>query len=385
MNKKKRKISVTTGTRSEYGLLKPVLKEIVCSKNLDLSLIVTGMHLSKKFGMTINEIKNDGFKIHSIVDMIPKKDTNFYMSQSLGTGIMQFSKIFNKLKPDINVILGDRDEAFASALAASHMNIINAHIHGGEKSKAGIDEYNRHAITKISNLHFAATKKSCTRIIKMGENPKWVFHTGSPGIDDVISHNFSSKNILEKKLGITITGNEIILLQHPITSQPEKTKTEIKNSLNAIVKTNLPTIIIAPNSDAGNQSIFDEIKIFSKKYSFINFFRNISRDDFLGLLAHCKVLVGNSSAGMIEASYFPISVINIGIRQDKREHGSNVNTVKSDSDLIFKAIQNSIKNQPKTKHKKSQIYGNGNASKKIIQILEKTNLNSDLLQKQIFY
>ena len=379
----KRKISVTTGSRSEYGILKPVLTKIQKNKNLDLFLIVSGMHLSVKHGMTLNEIKNDGFEIHGKVNMIPMGNTTYDMSKSLGKGIIEFSKLFSKLKPDINLFLGDRDEAFASALAASHMNIVNAHIHGGDKTKAGIDEYNRHAITKISNLHFAATKKSFKRIIKMGENPKYVFHTGSPSIDDIISRNFTPKNKLEKKLGLTLTGNEIILLQHPVTSQPEKAQIEINNSLNAIAKTNLPTIIIAPNSDAGNKPIFDEIKIFSKKYEFVNFFKNISRDDFLGLLAHCQILIGNSSAGMIEAGYFPISVVNIGIRQDKREHGSNVKTVKSDSVLIFNAIQNILKN--KTINKRDRIYGNGTASKKIVQILEKTDLNDDLLQKQIFY
>ncbi|MGI0022955.1 MAG: UDP-N-acetylglucosamine 2-epimerase, partial [Nitrososphaeraceae archaeon] len=163
----KRKIAVTTGSRSEYGILRPLLQAISDSKKLDLYLIVAGMHLSKKYGMTINEIKSDGFKIFETVDMVPKGNSTYHMALSLGKGVIAFSKIFHKLKPDINLVLGDRDEAFASALAASHMNIPNAHIHGGDKTKAGIDEYNRHAITKISNIHFAATKKSKERIIRM--------------------------------------------------------------------------------------------------------------------------------------------------------------------------------------------------------------------------
>jgi len=157
----KRKIAVTTGTRSEYGLLRPLLKEISRSKELELYLIVAGMHLSKKFGMTINDIKNDGFKIHAKVEMLPQGNSTFFMAKALGEGIIQFSKIFRKLQPDINLILGDRDEPFASALAASHMNIVNAHIHGGEIS-TGFDEYVRHSITKISNIHFAVSKKKST-------------------------------------------------------------------------------------------------------------------------------------------------------------------------------------------------------------------------------
>lgn len=154
----KRKIFVTTGTRAEYGLLYPILKQILKSKKLELILIVTGSHLSKKHGYTINEIKKDKIPIHAKIPMIPKDDTNYSMAITLGEGIIRLSKIFKKFNPDINLILGDRDEMLASALVASHLNIPNAHIHGGDIS-GGIDEYNRHAITKISNIHFAATKK----------------------------------------------------------------------------------------------------------------------------------------------------------------------------------------------------------------------------------
>ena len=155
---KKRKVVITTGSRSEYGILRPIIKRLSNNQRFDLFLIVTGMHLSKKHGLTINDIKKDGFQIYKKFHMTPKNDSPFEISKSLGVGITEFSKIFKNLKPDLNLILGDRDEALASAIAAYHMNIPNAHIHGGDKTKAGIDEYNRHAITKISNIHFAANK-----------------------------------------------------------------------------------------------------------------------------------------------------------------------------------------------------------------------------------
>ena len=218
----KRKITVTTGTRSEYGILRPVLKEINASKNLELYLIVTGMHLSPKFGSTIKEIKNDGFKTFKKINMIPKNDSNFSMATELGKGIIEFSKVFNMIKPDVNVILGDRDEMLASAISAYHLNIPNAHIHGGDKSKGGIDEYNRHAITKMSNIHFAATKKSYRRIIKMGEDPRYVFLTGSPSIDEIKNKKISNRSELLKKYLINFTGNEILLVQHSITTEVEK-------------------------------------------------------------------------------------------------------------------------------------------------------------------
>ena len=379
----KRKISVTTGARADYGILRPVLQAILKSKKLELYLIVTGTHLSKKHGLTINEIKRDGFKIFATIDMVPQGDTNYFMSKALGEGIVAFSKIFSKLRPDINLILGDRDEMLASALAAAHMNIPNAHIHGGDKS-GGIDEYNRHAITKISNIHFAATKKSKERIIKMGENPKYVFLTGSPGLDEVVNNKITNKKDLEKKYGLKFDGSEILLLQHPVTTQTKISGEQILSTLKAIAKTKKTTIAIAPNSDAGNKIIFKYLESFSRKYDFIKMYRSLPRSDYLGLLKNCGVLVGNSSSGMIEANYFQIPVINIGIRQEGREKGKNVldlkyASVKSIYDTILKALK--IKKSIKS----TNVYGNGNASKKILYCLEKINLSKDLIQKNIFY
>lgn len=381
----KRKICVTTGTRAEYGLLKPVIHEISKNRKLELNLIVTGMHLSKKHGYTINEIIKDGFKIYSKINMIPDGNSNYFMANALGKGVIEFSKIFKKLQPDINLILGDRSEAFASALAASHMNIPNAHIHGGDRTMAGIDEYVRHAITKISNLHFAATKKSKQRIIQLGENQKYVFFTGSPGIDQIKNNYISSKIELEKKYNFKLTGNEIILLQHPVTTQIQLSKKQIDNTLKAIKKLKKVTICILPNSDAGNFEIFQELKKAAKDCSFMELYSNMPRNDFLGLLKHCGVLVGNSSSGIIEASYFKIPVVNIGIRQKNREKGSNVIDVDHNSNLIYDAINKIINSKTKQKQKTGYIYGNGNASKKIVNILETILINDKLIQKQIIY
>lgn len=379
-----KKISVTTGSRADYGLLRPVLRQISISNKLDYYLIVTGMHLSKKFGFTINEIKKDGFKIYAKFPMLPKEDTGYYMAQTIGKGIINFSKVFRKLQPDINLILGDRDEMLASAIAASHMNILNAHIHGGDKS-GGIDEYNRHAITKLSNLHFAATKKSCQRIIKMGENPKNVLFTGSPSIDEVVHNKITKKSELEKKYHFKFFGNDVLFVQHPVTTQEQDTEKQIRNSLKAILRLKNQIIAIAPNSDAGNNAIFKNLKLFSKKYPFIKLYRSIPRSDYLGMLKNCSVLVGNSSSGLIEGSYFNIPVVNIGDRQKNREHSENVFDVASDSqNKIYQTILKALKTKRKKTHRE-KIYGNGTASKKIIHFLEKTSLTEKLNEKQIAY
>lgn len=380
----KRKITVTTGSRAEYGILRPVLHAITKSKKLELYLIVAGMHLSKKHGMTINEIKKDGFNIDARVDMIPQKDSNFSMAKSLGCGIIEFAKIFNKLQPDINLILGDRDESLASAIAAYHMNIVNAHIHGGDKTQAGIDEYNRHAITKISNIHFVATKKSKERVIRMGENPKCVFLTGSPSIDEVINNMITEKLELEQRYGIKFTGNEILLLQHSVTTQSKKSESQILNTLQALVRLRNTTIAICPNSDAGNRKIFQHLKSFSKRHNFIKVYTSLPRSDYLGMLKNCGVLVGNSSSGMIEASYFNTPVVNIGIRQKDRERGKNVFDVENGTiNSIYCVVNKALRK--KYKFVNRYIYGTGKTANKIARYLEKIPRTKDLIQKQIFY
>jgi UDP-hydrolysing UDP-N-acetyl-D-glucosamine 2-epimerase len=353
---------------------------------LELNLIVAGMHLSKTHGSSIKEIQKDGFKISSKVNMIPQGNSSYSMSKALGEGIIKFSEIFRKLKPDINLILGDRDEAFASALAASHMNIPNAHIHGGDRTMAGIDEYIRHAITKISNIHFAATAKSKERIIRLGENPKYVFFTGSPSIDEIKNKKISTKNQLKIKYNMNITGEEIILLFHPVTTQIKSSDIQIHKILNAIVKLKKPTICISPNSDPGNLEIINALKKYEKKSSFIKLYSNFPRSDYLGLLKNCGILVGNSSSGIIEASFFKIPVVNVGIRQKDRELGKTIiNVSNSSTPMILNAIKKALNTKSNDTLTNSNIYGNGSSSKKIVKILENIKITKQLIQKQISY
>ena len=241
-------------------------------------------------------------------------------------------------------------------------------------------------LPSLSNIHFAVTEKSKERIIKMGENPKYVIFTGSPSIDEVVNKKITKKDALDKKYNLTFTGNEIILLQHPVTTESEQSENQILNTLKAIAKMQKPTIAIAPNSDAGNKSIFKHLIIFSKKYDFIKLYSTLPRDDFLGMLRYGGVLVGNSSSGLIEASYFNIPVVNIGIRQKNREKSKNVIDVDgSDSNMIYNAIMTAFKNKKEKKFKSEKIYGDGTASKKIVKYLEKISPNSNLVQKQLFY
>ena len=380
---KKKKILVTTGTRAEYGILRPLLRELENNSKIELILVVTGSHLSKKYGYTINEIKKDGFKINAKVKIIPKTLDKKNLTKEIGNGIIQFTKIFSKFEPDINIVFDDRDEMFASAVAAAHMNIINAHIAGGDKS-GGIDEYNRHAITKLSNIHFTNTKRSKERIIKMGENPKFIFNTGSLAMDE-IKKNISTKIDIEKRLKMKITGNEIILIQHPVTTQLQMVEKQIDIMLNSIKNLKKPTIIISPNSDAKSNLIQQKVEEFRKKYDFVNYYLNLPRNDFLGLLKYCGILVGNSSSGIAEASYFSIPVINIGIRQFGRERGKKIIEIEDfNCKEIEKNIRNSLKKKNEHKLIKNTVYGDGNAAKRIVKILEKP-IPKNIIQKYISY
>jgi len=380
----KRKIAIVTGTRAEYGILKPLLQEIKQSKKLDLHLIVAGTHLEKKFGYSIKEIIKDGFKISCTVKMTPSGNTGHDMSIATSKGIEQFSEIYKKIKPDFNIILGDRDEAFASSIAAMHMNIINVHIHGGESSKGGIDEYMRHAITKISNLHLAATKQSAQRILKMGENKKHVFVTGSPAVDGIMKTKYLTKNqILEK---FKLKNNYVLVIQHSITTQIKDAGNQMKKTLDALVRWGQDAIIIGPNSDAGHHEIFQMIKQYTKSYDFLKFHTNLSRQDYLSLLKHCDFIIGNSSSGVIDAPSFKKPAINIGIRQLGRESADNVVNTPHNTDSILKAIKHVHSPQfQKTLQKCTNPYGDGKASKRIVKILETIRISDDMIQKKMSY
>jgi GDP/UDP-N,N'-diacetylbacillosamine 2-epimerase (hydrolysing) len=379
-----KKILVTTGTRAEYGFLRPVLKQIQKNDSLTLILVVTGTHLSKKHGFTIDEIKKDGFPINAKIKMTPSGNDNFSMAMELGKGIISFTKIFKKFKPDINLILGDRDEMLASALAAYHVNIPNAHIHGGDVS-GGLDEYTRHAITKISNIHFAATQKSKNRILKMGENKKFTFFTGSPSIDELVKNKILSKLELLKKYDIDFKGDEIILLYHSVTTEIKFSKNQILKILNGIIPLNKKIIAIFPNSDPGYHDIIKVLIQFQKNNPLFKLYSSLPREDFLGILKNSGALVGNSSSGFIESSYLGIPVVNIGTRQNNREGGKNIINISGNSiSEIQKAVIKSLKknNIKKMKH---SIYGNGTSSKKIVKKLETIKINDELLKKKNSY
>ncbi|MFC1927489.1 UDP-N-acetylglucosamine 2-epimerase [Chloroflexota bacterium] len=384
--KMNRKVAVLTGTRAEYGILYPVLKAIEQHPKLQLLLIATGMHLSREFGYTVEELEKDGFRIDAKVDMLLSDDTVAAMSKSIGIGIIGLSQTWEEMGPDMIVVLGDRVEPLAAAITGAYMNIPVAHIHGGDTGRGGLDESARHAITKFAHIHFPATKKSAERIIGMGED-WWRVHTvGSPALDTILNEPLISPKTIAKKLSLDLSRPVILVVQHPVTTQVKEAPEQMKQTLQAIVGFQYPAIVIYPNSDAGGRRIIDVIKQY-ESYPFIRTFRSLPHREYLSLMRVASVMVGNSSSGIIDAPSFGLPVVNVGIRQEGRERGKNVIDVAHKKSEIARALKRALSDKKFLAEVKKceNPYGDGKAGPRIAEVLSQVAITPRLLQKKSAY
>ena len=380
----KRKILYITGTRADYGLMKSVLREIENHPKLELEVIATGMHLMPEFGMTINEIKKDGFKIHEIAATY-EQDNKQSMANFVGKFIQLLTDKVKKIKPDIIMVLGDRGEMLAGVIVGTYLTIPVAHIHGGDISST-VDEIVRHAITKLAHIHFPATEKSAERIIKMGEDPSNVFVVGAPGLDIILNENLIEPTKLSEKYNLDLSEPILLVIQHPVTTEVEDAPTQIRETLEAISELRYQTILIYPNADAGGRNMIEVIKEY-EKHPFIKIFKNIPYKEYLSLMNIASVMVGNSSSGIIEAPSFGLPVVNIGTRQEGRQRAENVIDVDYDKEEIKAAIKKALYDEDfkeKVKNCKNP-YGDGKAGVRIADILSKIKIDKKLLQKKITY
>jgi len=354
--------------------------------NFELKIIVAGMHLSEEFGYSINDILKDGFKIDEKVEMNPEKDTELAMAQSIGKGIIGMSKALDKIKPDLLIVLGDRIEALSGVITAAYMNIAIGHIHGGDSTRAGLDESARHAITKFSHIHFTVTEKSYKRVEKMGEDKWRIFNVGAPCLDTILNINYTRREEIVDSFKLKKEKPYIVLLQHSVSTEPKKAESQIIETLEAIKKINIQTVAIYPNSDAGGRGIIKQLKKY-EKYGFLKSYKNLPQKKYLSLLKYASILVGNSSSGIIESSSFKLPVVNIGIRQDGRQRADNVIDVEHDRIKIKKAIEKGLYNKEfrRIVEKSKNPYGAGSSSKKIVKILNQLEITDKLLQKKISY
>jgi UDP-N-acetylglucosamine 2-epimerase (non-hydrolysing)/GDP/UDP-N,N'-diacetylbacillosamine 2-epimerase (hydrolysing) len=382
-----KKIAAVTGARSEYGILYPVLEAIKSRPELNLLLVVTGMHLSHEFGYTVKDIESDGFDISAEVEMLPRDDTLRSMAESVGTGITGMAQAWERLEPDLIVVLGDRTEPLAAAMAGAYMNIPVAHIHGGDTATgSNIDDSNRHAITKFAHVHFPATEKSEQRIINMGEE-KWRVHrVGSPALDVILNEPLSSAVTLSRRLKLDLSRPPVMVVQHPVTTQVEDAAMQMRETLEAVVSTGHPIVVIYPNSDAGGRKMIEVIEEFEKLPT-VSTFKSLPRRDYLSLMKVADVIAGNSSSGLVEAPSFGLPAINIGIRQKGRERGNNVIDVGYNRIEITEAIQRALTDRAFRDEisKRRNPYGDGKAGQRIADVLCKLEITTELLQKRITY
>lgn len=380
-----KKIAVITGTRADYGIYYPILKAILAHPDLKLSLIVTGSHLSPNFGNTVEEILKDGFKIEAKVDMLLDGDTGSAMARSLGTGIIGITQVLELIKPHILLILGDRGEMLAGAIAGVHMNIIVVHIHGGEVSGT-VDEPLRHAITKLSHIHLVATEESAQRIIKLGERKDMIFVVGAPGLDTIVNQELIAPEIIAKKFNLNLSKPILLVLQHPVTTEVKKASWQIKQTMEALTELSMQTILILPNSDAGGQAMIKIIKKYNQ-YPFMQSFQNLPHREYLSLMKIAKVMIGNSSSGIIEAPSFHLPVVNIGTRQQGRQRAKNVIDVRYDKTEIVKAVNKALFNSNFKEKVRNcpNPYGDGKTGPRIAVILSEIKITQNLLQKKLTY
>jgi GDP/UDP-N,N'-diacetylbacillosamine 2-epimerase (hydrolysing) len=385
MNKKKRKILFISERRADYSRLKPIMKAVQKSNKLELQLLVAGAHLLKNYGETKKVIEKDGFNIDATLPLFTKedKDDGASMARAFGKAVIHMPEIFIKLRPDIVFCGFDIGAHLAAAIVGMHLNIHVAHIQGGEVSGT-IDEVIRHACTKLAHFHFAATKQSRDRIIKMGEDKHYVYNVGSPSLDTIKSIKYLPKGEIVSKFGLDPDKKTIILLQHPVTTEEDKVISQIDTTIKAIhqinKKYNTQTLAIYSNNDTGGKRIVSMLK-----KSDIKVVPHIVFEDFLRLLNVADVLIGNSSAGIHEAPSFGLPTINIGTRQQFRERGNNVLDVPHKKESVKQAIEKSLFDKRFIKKVKNSVnpYDNGKTSMKIVKILETIKLPS--IQKVITY
>jgi GDP/UDP-N,N'-diacetylbacillosamine 2-epimerase (hydrolysing) len=381
----KKTVCVVSGSRAEYGLLKNLLQCIQLSKNLNLELVITGSHISKKYGLTLEEIISDGFQNFHTVDMQLGDDTSKGITKSMGLGLIEFADLFNKLSPDLIAIVGDRYETFVAATAAMVGRIPIAHIHGGELTEGAIDDVIRHAITKFSHLHFVATNEYRNRVIQLGENPKYVYCVGGLGVDAIQGLSLLSRYEIEAELRLKLKKYNFLITYHPETLgkiSPEKQIYELLLALENFRDVNL--IFTAPNADMGGNTIKKAIDEFVKKNSNAYFFQSLGQKKYISCLAHFDVVIGNSSSGLLEAPSFKIATVNVGERQKGRIAAKSVINCQCNSESIKDAINKSLSLEFRKKIKFIRNpYEKKGSAKKIVEIIE--NLDVKTIHIKSFY
>ncbi|MBI4589778.1 MAG: UDP-N-acetylglucosamine 2-epimerase (hydrolyzing) [Candidatus Rokubacteria bacterium] len=378
-----RAIGVVSVSRSDYGHLRPLLEEVRAASDLKLLLFVAGMHLAPRFGRTVEAIEADGWAIAERIEMLDPEDSPEAVARSVGRGIGGFARAFARQRPDLIVVLGDRFEMLAAAVATLPFAIPLAHIHGGETSEGAMDNQIRHAITKLAHLHFASTEPHARRIARMGEETWRIHPVGAPGLDRLRGMEFLSREALATALGLPATGPWLVVTFHPVTLEYQDTPTHVEELLAALDKVDGTLVITYPNADTAGRTIIERIEEFAAGCPRARLAKSLGEQVYLSLLRHADAMVGNSSSGIIEAPSFELPVVNIGSRQRGRQRGANVIDVGYGRDEILRGVEAALR--PEFRERLRGVpnpYGDGHAAPRIVRVLREVALDDRLLQKR---
>lgn len=377
-----RKVCVVITARPSYARIKTALRAINSHPDLELQLVVAASALLDRYGNTIRYIEQDGFRVAARVYMVLEGENLVTSAKSTGLGLVELATVFDNLRPDVVVTIADRYETLANAVAASYMNIPVAHVQGGEVT-GSIDEKVRHAVTKLSNLHFVSTQQAAVRVIRMGEPPETVHVTGCPSIDlaaEILPDPSLNFDPFQKYGGVgapvDLSRGYVVVMQHPVTTEYEQARQQVTETLTAVRDAGIPTLWFWPNVDAGSDGTSKGIRTFREfgNASNIHYFKNMLPEDFLRLVYNSKCIVGNSSIGIRECSFLGVPAVNIGSRQAGRDRGKNVIDVTCNRNEILEAIQHHVQNG---RAPRDLLYGDGRAGDRIAQLLAEVPLTID--------
>ncbi len=375
-------ICVVTTSRADYGIYLPLLRQLKKDASFSLRLLITGSHLSPTFGLTVRDIENDGFDTSERVEMLLSSDTPGGTTKSMGLGMIGFAQSYARLRPDLLVVLGDRFEMHAAVTAALPFNIPVAHIHGGELSEGAIDDALRHSITKMSHLHFVATEAYAQRVLQMGEEPWRIVISGAPALDNFEIMKLLTRAQLAQECDLPEEENFLLVTYHPVTLEPEQTKEQIAELLQALGETRAQVVFTYPNADTGSHAIIESIREYAAGNSRVHIYVNMGTQRYFSVMKHAAAMVGNSSSGIIEAASFKLPVVNIGNRQRGRLRPANVIDVGCSRAEIAAGIRQAL--APGYRASLSDLvnpYGDGHAAERIVEKLRTVELNNKLLLK----
>lgn len=383
-----KRIGIMTGTRAEYGLLKPLMQEINKDNDLELYLIVSGMHLSPEFGMTYKEIEEDGFEINAKVEMLLSSDSPAGISKSIGLGVIGFADEFQRADLDMLILLGDRYEALSAAISAMVMRIPIAHLHGGELTEGAIDEGIRHSITKMSYLHFTSTEQYRNRVIQLGENPERVFYVGALGVENIKKINLMTKEELERSIHFEIDENTVIVTYHPVTLENNTVEEQFLNLLEVLDRNpKIRMIFTKANADTNGRIVNELIDKYAAQNSErACAFVSLGQKRYLSALKYCRIVIGNSSSGIIEAPSFGKPIINIGDRQKGRICADSVINCGYTQQEIQQAMETALTEEFENKARNCRNpYEKENTAANIISVIKDYLLNDKIKLKKGFY